>query len=328
MVIGKVMIRTSIYSLILLLFSFAFISCPCNIPEWMVENGKQIINFPEWTTSCNAFSSWMDWQSEDGKRLHDLVDDSIIADDFSGKFRIGLNGQDITIGFNNSKGDWVNLYNWYGDVTNWDDSVVSIEQQNPDNKYIYDCYCKTQKTENETSENKSRVEITKIDNTKFHYKQDIVDKTVIDCDFYNRYEFCDDIYTEPTNVPVKFYEYFPFEFFDQNGSFFYFYPVDGSSSYKKIATTPNDFFRYIYCPEGISFKEINEAKDRISFNLLDAEESDYIDYFEIHVISKKDVKIYFYKMNDNQTVLVNTLEKPNLKFEWLLDSETGETQIY
>ncbi|MCR5401502.1 MAG: hypothetical protein K6E78_07890 [Treponema sp.] len=58
---------------------------------------------------------------------------------------------------------------------------------------------------------------------------------------------------------------------------------------KKIACQPNDLFKYIYCPEGIPFREINEEKTKISFNLLDSSQSDYIDYFEIQVNSKKDV---------------------------------------
>ena len=67
----------------------------------MSEDGQEICNYPEWTTECNAFSLWMDWQSDDGERLHDLVDNTIIPDDFTGKFRIGICGQNITIGFNN-----------------------------------------------------------------------------------------------------------------------------------------------------------------------------------------------------------------------------------
>ena len=320
------------FSFVLALISCIFISCPCDVPEWMLENGQEIKNFPEWTTSCSAFSPWMDWQSEDGQRLHNLVDDSIISDDFTGKFRIGLRGQNITIGFNNSKGSWINLYNWYGEVTSWENSTVCLEQENPESKYIYDCFCKKQKTESAMAENKSKVEITKISDKKFNYKQTIVDKLVIDCDFYNLAQFCVDLetnfHTEHTEVPIKFCEYFPISFSDKNESCFYFYPVDEFSSYRKIATFPNDFFRYVYCSEGISFREINGDKNKISFNLLDAVESDYIDYFEIQVISKEDVKIHFYKEDEAVSVLVNTLEKPELRFEWLVNSETGETKIY
>ena len=123
---------------VLILISLIFISCPSNIPTWMVENGQEIKNYPSWATSCNAFSEWMDWQSEDGKRLHHLVDDTIISDEYTGKFRIGLRGQEIIIGFNNQKGNCIKLYNWYGEVTSWNDSVVFVEQEDPDNKFVYD----------------------------------------------------------------------------------------------------------------------------------------------------------------------------------------------
>lgn len=309
-----------------------FVSCPAGIPDWMIENGQEIKNFPEWTTSCNAFSNWMDWQSNDGKNLHTLVDDSIISDEFSGKFRLGLQGQNIIIGFNSPKGECIRLYNWYDNIDNWENSVVYIEQTDPEHKYIYDCYCKKQKSDSATEINKSRVEMTRKDNNSFHYKQKIAGTTIIDCNFYNLAFYCKDLdkntYTEPTDIPVPLNEYFPIGFIDEEETFLYFHPIDGSNSYKKIATFPKDLFRYIYCPEGVSFREINDEKNRISFNLLDSEESDYIDYIEIEVTSKKDVKLHFYKISDGKTMLLNTLEKPNLNFIWLLDSTTGETIIY
>lgn len=317
---------------VLILISFIFISCPCNIPEWMLENGQEIKNYPSWATSCNAFSEWMDWQSEDGKRLHHLVDDTIISDEYTGKFRIGLRGQEIIIGFNNQKGDCINLYNWYGEVSNWKDSIVSVEQENPDYKFIYDCHCKKQKSESNTDSNKAKVEITKIDDQSFNYNQTVSGKVIIDCEFKNLSCFCDDveknIYTKPIEIPIKFCDFFPIEYFIEEESFLYFYPVDGSSSYKEIACNPNDLFKYIYCPEGISLREINEDKTIISFNLLDSLQSDYIDYFEIHVNSKEDVELLFYKEENETSNLLYKLEKPDLKFEWLINSETGETKIY
>lgn len=45
-----------IFYVFFILISFIFISCPSNIPEWMIENGQEIKNYPNWTTSCNAFS--------------------------------------------------------------------------------------------------------------------------------------------------------------------------------------------------------------------------------------------------------------------------------
>ena len=327
-------LRRAIFSILFIsLFLCLFISCPAEIPDWMNENGQEIKNFPEWTTSCSAFSNWMDWQSDNGKKLHAMVGDSIISDDFSGKFRIALRGQNITIGFNNSKGDFIKLYNWYGEIHNWNDSVVFVEQTDPNNKYVYDCYCKTQKSDDATENNKSKVEMTRKDNNSFHYKQTVAGITIIDCDFYNIAFYCKDpdkdTYTEPTDIPVVLNKYFPINFFINEGeSFLCFWPVDGSESYKRIAAYPHDLFMYIYCPEGYSFREINEEKNRISFNLLDSAESDYIDYFEIQVNSKKDVKIHFYKTVEGNTILLNTLEKPELKFEWLLNSETGETIIY
>ena len=62
-------------AIIFLLFvSLISVSCPAPIPDWMSEDGQEICNYPEWTTECNAFSLWMDWQSDDGERLHDVVE--------------------------------------------------------------------------------------------------------------------------------------------------------------------------------------------------------------------------------------------------------------
>ena len=135
-------------------------------------------------------------------------------------------------------------------------------------------------------------------------------------------------HTKPIEIPIKFCDFFPIEFFSKEESFLYFYPVDGSSDYKKIAFHPNTLFKYIYCPEGISFREINEDKTKISFNLLDSAQSDYINYFEIQVNSQEDVKILFYKEENGTPILINKLERPEIKFEWLLNPETGETKIY
>lgn len=317
---------------VLILISFIFISCPSNIPTWMVEKGQEIKNYPSWATSCNAFSEWMDWQSEDGKRLHHLVDDTIISDEYTGKFRIGLRGQEIIIGFNNQKGNCIKLYNWYGEVTSWNDSVVFVEQEDPDNKFVYDCYCKKQKSEKNTEKNKAKVEITKIDEQTFNFKQTVIDEVIIDCEFKNLTYFCVDLeqnfYTKPIEIPIKFCDFFPIEYFSEEESFLYFYPVDGSSDYKKIAVHPYALFKYIYCPEGISLREISEDKTKISFNLLDSVQSNYINYFEIQVNSQDDVNILFYKEEKETSILINKLEKPEIKFEWLLNSETGETKIY
>ena len=61
---------------------------------------------------------------------------------------------------------------------------------------------------------------------------------------------------------------------------------------------------------------------------MDSAQSDYIDYFEIQVNSKDYVKLLFYKDENKTPILIKKLEKPDINFEWLLDSETGETKIY
>lgn len=168
----------------------------------------------------------MDWQSEDGQRLHEIIDDSIVSDNFTGRFRLELRGQSILIGFNNANGDCVKLYNWYSKIDNWKDSQVNIEQDNPDEKYIYDCYCKKQMSESEVNENKSKVEITKIDDISFNYKQMLADKVLIDCKFYNLAYYCVDSeinrHTVPTEVPIKFCENFLLIIFIMESLFYIF----------------------------------------------------------------------------------------------------------
>lgn len=100
----------------------------------------------------------------------------------------------------------------YEEVTSLKDSVVSVEQENPDYKFIYDCYCKKQKSEKNTEKNKSKVEITKIDEQTFNFKQTVIDEVIIDCEFKNLTYFCVDLeqsfYTKPIEIPIKFCDFF------------------------------------------------------------------------------------------------------------------------
>lgn len=310
---------------ILAFISFVFISCPHKVPDWMLEQGQEITNFPEWSCNAFGFSPWMDWQGEDGKRLHDWVDGTVISDDFQGKFRMMIRGQKIAIGFNNPKGNFVELYSWYGEVHSLSDSGVSVEQDEPDNKFVYSCHLKKNAADEATEENRATVELTRIDEDTFKYSLDVAGKTVIDCSLRNVdfFSVCEDRYSRPTDIPVKLCDYFPIEYLmNEKVSFLYMASFDGSGSYRKIASPPGDLFRYIYCPEGYSFREINAEKNRISFNLLDAAESEYADYFEITVREKNDVLLSFYKIRDGSPVLLNTLSKPDLSCQWLLDSDT------
>ena len=84
--------------------------------------------------------------------------------------------------------------------------------------------------------------------TKLRTKIDtiVIDDVIIDCEFKNLIYFCVDLeqnfHTKPIEIPIKFCDFFPIEFFSKEESFLYFYPVDGSSDYKKIAFHPNTLF--------------------------------------------------------------------------------------
>ena len=73
----------------------------------------------------------------------------------------------------------------------------------------------------------------------------------------------------------------------------------------------------LYSFEGFSLLGVSEDKSKISFNFLDSSESDFADYFEIHVKSKDDVELTFYKLNkEEQPIVVQSYSKPELVWKW------------
>lgn len=308
--------NTSVSIFILLLLSSFLVGCWDKESAYYLR-GKIISNYPDWLNPrgevdcAEGVSEWLDWQSEQGMLLHDYVDNSVIDDSYSGKFRICLDGQDIALRFNDKECTGVVIiFNWVGAVP---ESFYSVSQTDIDNKFEYDCHSKTSLYDGESEKNKARVSITRLksdsDENEFNYKLAVAGKIIIDIELKNN--------LKSGEVPVDISEHS-------------WIPDDVSCLYRDTATSilklrsflrfemENDLrtFRNNWpaCYEGISLRgEIDDEKQEISFNLLDAEQSDFADYFTLKVAEDKEsAAITYYKLENGIPSVVRSDE--NLEF--------------
>lgn len=297
-----------------------FISCPSNKDDnEFYLRGKIISNYPNWLDphgimTTQNISLWTDWQSEQGKALHDYVPNDVIADDYNGKFRLLVSGQNIILLFNDPVGTAITiLFNWIAE-TKTTSNIINISQKDIDHKFEYDCYAKTNLHEGEKSSNKAHVSMTRLSNkneipNKLNYKLEIAGNTVISIELING------IITEKATVP-KAHSWFP-----SNVEFIYWNDTNIQLCLWYTGENKNILLWYPFgmnlnsnvlksvlsCYEGISLKEINDAEKEISFNLLDATQSGFADFFTLKIFDNKTASITYYKYNEvNSPVKVRT----------------------
>lgn len=233
-----------------------------------------------------GYSDWIGWQSDSGKLLHDLVDNSIISDDFSGKYRIESYGQLFFIGFNDANLSRVELFQYIGDYKDYStDRLVKIDTSL--DVVEYDCWLRhyiyingyEHFADKCTEKNKAHVLLSKIDDKTYNYTLTVANKTVIDVVMKNHAN-------EPKMPELeKEYSWFPSSFAELEG--------DGRISFdiknKVVHITTRDLLSgsWPFCFEGFSLRSVDEENKKISFWLEDREQSDFADYFEIH-ITKED----------------------------------------
>ncbi len=311
------------FSILQIFFIFLLTSCPLGVHEQ--EFGKEISNYPEWCSDnteskyCFGYSKWFDWQSEQGKNLHYLLNDTI-SNDFAGKVRIEIRGQNISFYFSKEDFAQCSLYCFYGNATNIDFDC-EVPQENPNKEFKYNCKLKKvkgYKLKTFLEQESANVTLTKISDSAFNLKLLLNEQEIINVDMKNKNTkvSCIDNENLPYWLPNSIYVdnigdsnfsdseiYFSRELFYANSTL-------NSSDYVYL-----NFYNFLACFEGISLRAIDGANRKISFYLMDKNESDFADYFEIIVEKSfteneaKSGNIYgknlgslgFYKENEEMT---------------------------
>ena len=311
-------------TLLFLSLCFLFISCPTIIKG---EEGVIIGNYPDWVAipgnegcSCAGTSEWMDWESENGKKLLCFIPDEEINKTKSGKFRLIIFDQYIAVMLNDIDSTVIKAaYNYIGDKSDGMGIIeVYPEQKDAETAYEYDCYCKKNMSDPVSEDNKAHVLMTRIRSNGydigFNYQLTVADELIIDVDLkntknneavvldkvypwlnfslikqdpYTCYGFSCDCENKSVQIPA-YWRLWGIDVYPGNT------PVDGNSNIEK----------YIYyCFEGFSLRSINEETQTIQINLLDAKESDFADYME--VVRSGDVgTLTYYKLNNGIPVVV------------------------
>ncbi len=285
-----------------------FTACPFNPDNEFYLRGKEISNYPEWLRGGVGVSDWLDWQGEQGKSLHDYVPENIISKDFNGKFRLHLGNQDTFIVFNDSKSTAiVILYNWVAEVKSCANGI-DIPQKDIENKFEYGCYAKKSLYDEETDENKAQVVLTRLESSttenRFNYKLKIAGNLVIDCNMKNNF------ISEEVPIDMKKHSWFPCSVdrlkVNETKTAINFAKGYHAFMGKDLKTWEN----CVDCYEGISLHgEIDDAKKTISFNLLDAKQSDFADYFTLKVADDlKTASITYYKIENSKAKIIRCNE--------------------
>lgn len=270
----------------------------------MIE-GIKIGNFPKWLNgfeeACYGFSDWLDWQGEQGQKLHKYVEDSIISDDYKGQFRILVTNQQVKVFVNDLKprGQTI-FYNYLWKKKHYAQRY-DYPQADIAHSFIYDCYAKRDLYKDETEQDKAHVEMTLISSTSisniYRYKQEICGEIVIDVELKNN--------SRPEGAVVSDlskYEWLPF----CTESDILYASLD-FEDYENIIR-----FNGMYCYEGISLRDIDDIAHEISFNLLEDKKYFFADYFTLKVY-KEELRgeLTFYKEINGipQVILVDNKHK-------------------
>lgn len=282
-------------------------ACPFSSDNEFYLYGKEIHNYPAWlvpdsysSVSCEGCSEWMDWQSDEGKLLHSYVPASLISDEYSGKFRLLVDGQSVHLSFNDANQTRLRIFFfWVAEVTSCDNSI-EIPQEDIENKFEYDGYLKTSLKEERTEENKSHIVMTRIpdesfEGNRFNYTLTVAGKELINLNLKNgstESVFID--YSEHSWIPTIW------GYLKWNST------LDSEKKYVSLG--------FWSCYEGISLRgEIDDEKQEISFNLLDAEQSGFADYFTLKVAEDKEsAAITYYRLENGIPAVVRSDE--NLEF--------------
>jgi len=268
--------------------------------------GSIIHNMPEWLAYGYGYTSdWKDWQGESGILLHKFVPETIMSDDFNGKYRLYLHygTQDISIGFNDIEGTTYCLfYNWYDSFpSGTTNAFVSIPQDDPDTEFSFECHAKTNLSEESVSSNKSHVFIFKenLSGSKYacRYVQTIAGKEIINAELFrvnffsfDRREWLPKSVIEPNSgdIIINFSDNIIPQHYCGEEMF-----LNGGNYLK----------HQILSAEGMTIKNSDDSKQVISFNLLDAKVGGFAEYFTFKRTG--DIgELSYYKTVDNSPVLI------------------------
>lgn len=184
---------------------------------------------------------------------------------------------------------------WVAEVTSCNNSL-EIPREDIENKFEYDGYLKTSLKKERTEENKSHIVMTRIfdeafEGNRFNYTLTVAGKELININLENgstKSVFID--YSEHSWIPTIW------GYLKWNST------LDSEKKYVSL--------RFWSCYEGILLRgEIDDENQEISFNLLDAEQSDFADYFTLNVAQdRKTATITYYKLKNGIPAVVRSDE--------------------
>lgn len=295
----------------LVLFSLSLVSFRCNCyPDFIEKEGKIINVYPDWcclyegnaesNTKIHAeygrnpafgFSSWLDWQTE-GKKMWQFVDriGKVRPENFQGKFRVMTYGQRFSLLFSDVERSKLDFFAYIGDYKEYHkDRIINIDTDV--DEFEFDCYLRIGNsfdgfTNGCTESNKGKVIMKKnpSNEKEFSYTFYINHEPIIDITMKNQaYEPPAILIDSDTLVSE---EWLPKSFKELLISDSSAHSTSYGKSYLNFVYKKNNLYIQSndYCFEGYSLRAIDKENKKISFNLLDARESDLADYFEIHIL--------------------------------------------
>ena len=313
-----------------------------NYPDWIVgnkysmyNNGSSFFvkdnNFPDLVESYFPYfgsSKWIECNETSAKSLLSLIPNAIIDSNYDGKFRVDVFGQYIILYFDKAIDNYhlagKYFYNWYGNAKNINDIDVEIEQSD-ENIFSYNAYLKKSLYESTKDAKKVKVTFTKIDDETYNYKLDFENEEFFECEIMNPKnmffsKWLVDFDFSKNQFPVSYSlknqtndDIFLFEFLSADTY------LSSTGPNGKYLFSPSGYVNAKWFIDGISLKEFDSEQNKASFNIYDCngERTDFADYFEIHVKSRDDVELTFYKLNsNNEPVVVKSYSAPELVWDW------------
>lgn len=308
------------------LLSILFRGCLTNTDFYIY--GVLITNYPEWCFGkldednpndyysnyyCYGYSDWKDWNSSDGRLVSSLVDETLVPDNFDGKYRLLVINQFLYICFNDREMTSIQLNNYYGDYDaanpKKNDLKVSVKQSSAD-VFEYDATLHSEAAQQFYGK-KTYVRLEKKSEAQFTYKLE-VDGNLYASETMTNYKA--DYGSASFPKMVEEYEWLP-----KKGMNFHSSVSNGASfkvSEHLLSIDRTDYLPMYYCFEGISLRDIDEKNKTVSYNFLDAGKNGYCDYFEIKIDSFDDRAEEYKKYRGALTFYKIENEEPRVLYRY------------
>ena len=193
-----------------LLLCVLLTGCPCNCWMNLYQNiGKGIANLPEWSYAARpgeSFSKWQDWA---GSALSQLLPAKYNRQDYIGKYRLVMIGQNLGIEFDDGMAV-VFLYVWLAKVTedDHDSTDITIPQTTPDS-FTFSGTAKFDFSDSSQDKTATVTMTKKSEDDKqflFNYKLNIAETEMVNTDFTAMKEPYFTSNTVPSWLPDTFHK--------------------------------------------------------------------------------------------------------------------------